>query len=73
MRARRLPIAIAGLLSAGVARGDEFKCPDGARDSGVKPNQAVRWCAVEKGGRLTFHGPVWRWHRNGQLMEFFLL
>lgn len=68
MRLRILSIAIAGLLAGVAARADTFRCPGGARDSGVTPNQVVRWCAVEKNGRLTYHGPVWRWHRNGQLM-----
>ena len=68
MRAPALPVALAAALAASVAHGEEFTCPEGAKDSGVKPDQAVRWCAVERDGRLVFQGPVWRWHRNGRLM-----
>ena len=46
---------------------DAFKCPAGAKDSGYKPGNVVRWCEIKRGGRLLYHGPVWRWHRNGML------
>lgn len=46
---------------------DEFKCPDGTKDSGSQPGMIVRWCEIQHDGRLLYHGPVWRWHRNGQM------
>jgi MORN repeat protein len=63
-------VAMAILLGAPLAvLGEEFKCPEGAKDSGSGPDQIVRWCEVNKDGRLLYHGPVWRWHRNGHLMS----
>lgn len=67
MRARFLPVAIAGLLAAGAADGLDFGCPRGTKDSGFAPHQLVRWCTLDEGGRLLFHGPLFRWHRNGKL------
>lgn len=34
----------------------------------------VRWCEIERDGRPLYHGPVWRWHRNGRLhvKEYYL-
>lgn len=50
------------------AAGDgEFVCPSGAKDSGYEPGYIVRWCEVGPKERPRYHGPVWRWHRNGQL------
>jgi hypothetical protein len=46
---------------------EEFKCPEGTKDSGYQPGNIVRWCEIERDGRLLYHGPVWRWHRNGQI------
>lgn len=45
---------------------DAFRCPPEAKDSGYRSGNVVRWCEVQKDGRLLYHGPVWRWHRNGQ-------
>ncbi len=45
-------------------RAPEFKCPEGTQDSGVRPGMIVRWC---QDARLLYHGPVWRWYRNGQI------
>jgi hypothetical protein len=67
MRLRVFGLVLAGALAAPV-RAEEFKCPEGAKDSGERPGIVVRWCEVTKDGRLLYHGPVWRWHRNGQLM-----
>jgi hypothetical protein len=56
------------LIAVSPARAvDEFKCPPGAKDSGYQPGNVVRWCQIQKDGRLLYHGPVWRWHRNGTL------
>lgn len=44
-----------------------FKCPAGSKDSGYKPGNIVRWCEVMRDGRPIYHGPLLRWHRNGQL------
>lgn len=59
------------LVTTPVAAGvEEFKCPDGAKDSGAVPHQIVRWCEIANlDGRLVYHGPVWRWHRNGQFQS----
>lgn len=40
----------------------KFRCPTGAHDSGRGPSPGVivRWCAVQRDGRLLYHGPVWR-------------
>ncbi len=46
-------------------RPETFACPAGTRDSGLKGRQVVRWCGYERDGRIVFHGPVWRFHRNG--------
>ena len=46
---------------------ENFACPAGAKDSGVHPLMVVRWCEESRDGRLLYNGPVWRWHRNGQL------
>jgi hypothetical protein len=63
----RIALLWGGLLAAwAVSAADEFKCPTGAKDSGYKPGNVVRWCEIQKEGRLLYHGPVWRWHRNGQ-------
>lgn len=70
MRANYFWITCSILLACPVmAHADEFKCPEGAKDSGSVPDQIVRWCEVTKEGRLLYHGPVWRWHRNGQFMS----
>lgn len=47
----------------------KFQCPRGAHDSGrgPAPGIIVRWCQVERDGRLLYHGPVWRWYRSGKL------
>jgi hypothetical protein len=47
----------------------EFKCPVGAHDSGGGPipGTVVRWCEIERDGRLVYHGPVWRWYPSGKL------
>lgn len=53
---------------SGAAYSDEFKCLEGAKDSGPwRPGNIVRWCEIWKDGRLLYHGSVWRWHRNGQM------
>ena len=49
------------------APAEEFKCPAGTKDSGSVPGMVVRWCEIWRGGRLLYHGPVWRWHPNGQM------
>lgn len=59
-----LGAATAVSISAGA---EEFQCPEGAKDSGYRPGIIVRWCEVTRDSRLLYHGPVWRWHRNGQL------
>lgn len=69
MRVKKVVLALMGTLLASEALGQEFKCPAGARDSGERPDMVVRWCETKKDGRLLYHGPVWRWHRNGQLMS----
>ncbi len=66
MRLGVIGLVLAGMLPAPV-RAEEFKCPEGAKDSGERPGMVVRWCEVVRDGRLLYHGPVWRWHRNGQL------
>lgn len=43
-----------------------FRSPPEAKDSGYRPGNVVRWCEVQRDGRLLYHGPVWRWHRNGR-------
>lgn len=55
------PITVEEALAA------EFKCPDGAHDSGGGPGAVVRWCDVERNGRPVYHGPVWRWYPSGKL------
>lgn len=60
-------MVLSALAAAPSAQADEFRCPEGAKDSGERPGMVVRWCEVTKDGRLLYHGPVWRWHRNGQL------
>jgi hypothetical protein len=56
------------------AHAEAFRCPDGAADSGERSGMVVRWCEVSRDGRLLYHGPVWRWHRNGRLAgkEYYL-
>lgn len=49
------------------APAEEFKCPEGTKDSGSVPGMVVRWCEIWRDGRLLYHGPVWRWHDNGQI------
>ncbi len=61
-------LAMAGLLAVPAARAEEFACPEGAKDSGYREHQVVRWCGYEKDGRIVFHGPVWRFHKNGRLL-----
>ena len=58
------------------AQSGEFKCLDGAEDSGpYKPGNVVRYCSISNDGRLLYHGSVWRWYRNGQPegKEFYIL
>ena len=63
-------VVMAMLLGVPLAvPGGEFKCPEGATDSGSRPDQIVRWCEINKDGRPLYHGPVWRWHDNGHLMS----
>lgn len=60
-------VLLLGILCAGVpAIAQEFKCPEGTRDSGSVPGQIIRWCETQD-GRLLYHGPLWKWHRNGQI------
>ena len=46
---------------------EPFVCPEGTKDSGAREKQVVRWCGYEREGRVVFHGPVWRFHRNGRV------
>lgn len=62
-----LVVLAAALSISFAAHAEEFRCPDGATDSGERPGMVVRWCETSQEGRLLYHGPVWRWHRNGQL------
>lgn len=55
------------LCASALASAEEFKCPEGTKDSGYRPGIIVRWCEISRDGRLLYHGPVWRWHRNGQM------
>ncbi len=60
---------------AGTAYPDEFKCLEGAKDSGPwQPGNVVRWCEISKDGHLLYHGSVWRWYRSGQMesKEFYV-
>lgn len=61
----------AALVAPGFASAEEFRCPEGARDSGntpeTHPGSVVRWCEISRDGRPLYHGPLWRWHRNGQM------
>jgi hypothetical protein len=45
---------------------EEFKCLEGARDTGFAPGTVLRWCEIKNGDRLVYHGSVWRWHQNGK-------
>ncbi len=70
MWSRRAGWIVFGLSIAAVsprALAKDFACPPGTRDSGERHGQIVRWCEIVRDGRLLYHGPVWRWHRNGQL------
>lgn len=69
MKPASLVIACAMLCVTVLVNAEEFKCPEGAKDSGYKPGNIVRWCEIERDGRLLYHGPVWRWHRNGQIQS----
>ena len=54
-------------IIAGEVPAEEFKCLEGAKDSGpYKPGNVVRWCEIQKDGRLLYHGSVWRWYKSGQ-------
>lgn len=56
------------MLATNAAQAKEpFKCPAGAKDSGYQPGNIVRWCEVTRDGRLLYHGPLLRWHRNDTL------
>lgn len=59
------------LLMPDLAVAEEFECPEGARDSGntpeTQPGTVVRWCEISRDGRPLYHGPLWRWHRNGEM------
>jgi hypothetical protein len=67
MKPASLLIACAMLCMSALVNAEEFKCPEGAKDSGYKPGNIVRWCEIERDGHLVYHGPVWRWHQNGQI------
>ncbi|SPF40324.1 exported hypothetical protein [Syntrophobacter sp. SbD1] len=67
MKPASLLLACAMLCMTALVNAEEFKCPEGAKDSGYKPGNIVRWCEIERDGRLLYHGPVWRWYRNGQM------
>jgi hypothetical protein len=45
----------------------EFKCLEGAKDTGFAPGTVVRWCEIKKGDRLVYHGSVWNWYQNGKI------
>lgn len=64
-------VAALCFVPAAVSHAEEFKCPVGARDSGdspeTHPGTVVRWCEISRDGRQLYHGPLWRWHRNGQM------
>jgi|GEM_PF-1128123 len=56
------------LCFSGYAYPEEFKCLEGAKDSGPqRPGDVLRWCEISKDGALLYHGSVWSWHRNGQM------
>jgi len=57
---------LAAALCAGGARADDFKCPKGARDSGLEKG-APRWCESMVKGRLVYDGPFWRFHADGTI------
>jgi hypothetical protein len=55
------------VVIVGGVQGHEFKCLEGARDSGpYVPGNIVRWCEIQKGNRLLYHGSVWRWYKSGK-------
>jgi hypothetical protein len=57
-----------GLLSALPAQANEpFKCPPNTKASDYQPGHIVRWCEVNRDGRVLYHGPLLRWHRSGAL------
>lgn len=64
-------LALLAAISAAPAMAEEFKCPEGTKDSGqspeTQPGTVIRWCAITRDGRLLYHGPVSRWHPNGQM------
>jgi hypothetical protein len=57
---------LAAALGAGGARADDFKCPKGARDSGLEKGQP-RWCESMVKGKLVYDGPLWRFHADGSI------
>ncbi len=66
--ATKEPAALSGPAAVSAIPAEPFVCPEGTKDSGLKEHQPARWCGYEQDGRTVFHGPVWRFHRNGQLL-----
>lgn len=75
MKTAALSILLFGTSVKMAADSEGFRCLEGAKDPApYEPGHVVRWCEIEKDGRLLYHGSVWRWYRSGQMegKEFYI-